>query len=307
MEGALRAYAYHTEDYGEGVKSTSIHRKSGFSQLKYELNPNAETVREGVHIQINGSGFRDHEFPDTGSATGRRVVLLGDSVAWGWGVSMQEAFPQQLEVALSALARLEREPEPVVFNLAVDGYSTSQELWLLRLRGLEMVPDLVVLSYVLNDAAESQDGGLARYFDDRWQLVRLFDSARERLRETQLREPQPKDYFQRIYRLNVERTAAHFEEFGRISKRSGVPILVAPMPVLQFEPSQDYRWTDIHRSIAALCEANGLLFVDLFDAFDGRTSSDYALDVLHPNVEGHALITQTLSREIASIWWGEGR
>lgn len=47
----------------------------------------------------NALGFRDHEFP-TGRSADCRVMAIGDSFTFGWGVSLEESWPKALETAL---------------------------------------------------------------------------------------------------------------------------------------------------------------------------------------------------------------
>ncbi len=103
-----------------------LHKPSRDPTLIYELVPGAQTVRDGVAIAINAAGFRDDEFPATLPDEASRIVVLGDSVAWGWGVPMPAAFPQVLERQLHE-RRWPPRASPIVYNLAVDGYATAQE------------------------------------------------------------------------------------------------------------------------------------------------------------------------------------
>jgi len=143
--------------------SLAIHRKSDDPLLVYELTPHAETTRQGILYKINAAGFRDDEFPI--QATPKqpkeyRIVVLGDSVAWGWGVDMNQAWPQRLEEELKTSLN---NPQISVYNLAVNGYATPQEVRIFSKYGLGYQPDLVILNYVLNDP-EVEDGGLSWYF-----------------------------------------------------------------------------------------------------------------------------------------------
>ncbi|MFP8874732.1 MAG: hypothetical protein VCB42_09450, partial [Myxococcota bacterium] len=124
----------------------ALHRRSEDPELIYELIPNAVAKRHGVEVSVNSSGFHDHEFPDSNSAARPRIVVLGDSVAWGWGVSMEHAFPQLIEEKLIRSPPNSGE-QPVVYNLGVDGYSTRQEIRVLETVGLGFAPDLIVVAY----------------------------------------------------------------------------------------------------------------------------------------------------------------
>lgn len=77
-----------------------------------------------------------------------RIVALGDSSTFGWGVESHEAYPIVLRDELNR-----RHPgRPVeVANLGVCGYSSFQGLVLLEGEGLRWRPDLVTISFGSND------------------------------------------------------------------------------------------------------------------------------------------------------------
>lgn len=111
--------------------------------------------RFSYSVSINSRGLRDrdHDFePQPGVF---RVVLLGDSVAWGWGVDDGLAFAD--------IAERELGPGVEVINLSVPGYSTDQQLATLRGEGRAYRPDLVLLCFVLNDVLgnETREGYLS--------------------------------------------------------------------------------------------------------------------------------------------------
>src|SRR5205823_150809 len=76
-----------------------------------------------------------------------RVLVLGDSVVFGWGVPFDDIFTSRLQVILSRdLARPVR-----VINTGITSYNTVQEYTYLKTEGLLLQPDLVILVYVPND------------------------------------------------------------------------------------------------------------------------------------------------------------
>jgi len=96
---------------------------------------------------FNSVGIRDHEYGLRPAQGARRIVILGDSVMYGPGLDLDRTFDNQLEGLLAAgpLAPIE------VINLAVPGYNTEQQAARLRARGLDLQPDLVVVSWTTND------------------------------------------------------------------------------------------------------------------------------------------------------------
>lgn len=302
-EGLVRVVQRLREPPDERI-SRLIHRASDDPELIYELVPGASGVRDGVPIVINDDGFRDDPFPAEGTRTGLRIIVLGDSVAWGWGVEMPQAFPQVLERELNA-ARSPDAPPHVVFNLAVDGYSTAQEVRLLETRVAAFNPDLVILAYVLNDP-DVADGGLARHFTS--SPVALVELVRQGWRRAAEPPPPPFDgrnwdheYHFYIHAKHKAQVETGFARLGRWRREHRVPILVAVVPVMLFEPGTPYPWQYLHDYIASLCRKEGLESLDLHEAFAGRSADGLKLDEWHPNAEGHAVIAGALHAFIHAL------
>ena len=59
----------------------------------------------GVDVRINQRKLRDAEYPYERPAGVQRVVMLGDSVTFGWGVPAEATVSKRLERALRAAGR----------------------------------------------------------------------------------------------------------------------------------------------------------------------------------------------------------
>jgi lysophospholipase L1-like esterase len=122
-------------------------RQSTVPDLIYELRPGLETCFQGVRVRTDGEGLR------VGGAVAKprgpgafRILLLGDSQAFGWGLADGDTLGVRLAEALAAPA------SPVeVVNAGVPGYNTAQEAAFLRARGSAYRPDCVILLYIGND------------------------------------------------------------------------------------------------------------------------------------------------------------
>lgn len=125
-------------------------------EIGYVLSPNQQGWFDEGWMTVNSLGFRGREV-ETPKPAGRfRIVVIGDSVASGLGVSDDETFASQMERVLTP--RFSRGNLDVV-NLAVGGYNTRQEVTLLR-RNLEKLdPDLVLLGFYVNDIEGSLENG----------------------------------------------------------------------------------------------------------------------------------------------------
>lgn len=110
---------------------------------------------EGVHVQkewntqirINSKGLRDQDYDYKKPEGIKRIVVLGDSFTWGYGVEEYERFTEVLENSL-----LENWQ---VINLGNPGYGNDQELLIFKNEGVKYNPDLVVVAFYMNDIADN--------------------------------------------------------------------------------------------------------------------------------------------------------
>lgn len=118
--------------------------------LTWELTPGWSGMEGGALVIINEDGLRERDLPREKPAGTRRILCLGDSVTFGHWVTAEQAFPRQLEHALSGRVggRLE------VINAGVPGYSPFQELLWMEEKGWSYQPDLIIVGFVLNDVVE---------------------------------------------------------------------------------------------------------------------------------------------------------
>jgi lysophospholipase L1-like esterase len=75
-----------------------------------------------------------------------RVLAVGDSCTFGLGVDDAETWPAQLETSLR-----ERGLDAEVINAGVPGYTAFQGQRWFEARGLDLKPDILVLSFGFND------------------------------------------------------------------------------------------------------------------------------------------------------------
>ncbi|MEA1949263.1 MAG: SGNH/GDSL hydrolase family protein [Thermodesulfobacteriota bacterium] len=101
-----------------------------------------------VRVRCNSQGLRDSEKRFAKPPGIRRIVVLGDSFMWGYGVENEEMFSAVLQDLLSGSETV---------NFGVNGYSTVQELVRLEIEGLRYEPDVTVLVFVWNDLEDNFD------------------------------------------------------------------------------------------------------------------------------------------------------
>ncbi len=128
--------------------------------LFYRLNPGLDlpltdiTMPPAVRprtrwtFHTGARGFNTDDVPLEKPPATFRIVMLGDSSTFGWGVDPGETYARRLQDALRG-----RHPGAAidVINLGVCGYSSLQGLVLLERVAAAYQPDVVALSYGSND------------------------------------------------------------------------------------------------------------------------------------------------------------
>jgi hypothetical protein len=108
------------------------------------LRPNLDVVIGGARFRTNASGLRDPERTLRKPPNTARIVVAGDSVAAGWGVTDDECFVRLLEVTPS-VNHTPHSPSRVEFiNCAAPGYAPGQRFEHLRIEGFRFDPDLML-------------------------------------------------------------------------------------------------------------------------------------------------------------------
>jgi len=148
-EGLLRLIEKRDPEFNRILLYDLYHKKSGEKflydpLLGWKNIPGLEFVTYGKKGKINSKGLRSPEYSYKKEAGSSRVLVLGDSFAWGFGVSDEELFSRVLEKKLR-----EKNPRVEVINGGVSGWGTDQELLFLEEEGYKYSPDKVVLMFFL--------------------------------------------------------------------------------------------------------------------------------------------------------------
>jgi len=95
-----------------------------------------------TRVRTSEQGLRDVEHA---YAKGERlrILALGDSFTWGYGVEEGERFTDRLQLSLGDGVE--------VIDAAVTGYGTDQELLYLAMEGVKYAPDVVLLCFGTED------------------------------------------------------------------------------------------------------------------------------------------------------------
>ncbi len=138
-----------------GIPSSEMNHfslsKSKYYQRDDEIKFVPRKNIRGVHnkkgsfsstFQTNSRGLRDKEYKLDKTEGIKRIVVLGDSFTWGYGVNNNEIYTERLESIL---------PNTEVINLGVTAYQLRQEITYFKREGIKYHPDIVIVGFCLND------------------------------------------------------------------------------------------------------------------------------------------------------------
>ena len=135
-------------------------------QLYWRLKPDQEcyTKIDRKPVHVNSHGTRGREFNSAKPAGTRRIISLGDSRTFGWGLSEAETYSDLLEKQLQA--RFGATEKIEVINCGVNAWSYPQMSIFFREFALKWQPDLVLLAdaNLWTQFSEHNDPGFVKQF-----------------------------------------------------------------------------------------------------------------------------------------------
>jgi len=289
-------------------------------------------------FRLNSKGFKDIEFNKEKAPGTYRILGIGDSFTFG-AVPYEYNYLTLLEDMLNAKPGGHRYE---VINMGIPGTSLDHYLALLLREGLELDPDLVILSIFLgNDLAETDKrqtvtsyvASLVRFL---WQVPEHFE-ARQINPLLTYEDDQPTFSYDRFLDIEVARAPIYFvknpdtekwlrnagkyvKEIDQVCVFKKVRLLIVLIPdELQIDgalqhavierrkvPARDMDFSLPNKRLSAELDQAGLSYVDLLEPFR-RVSSHtrlYKPYDTHWNIAGNRLAAEIIYNVIAN---GAGR
>ena len=295
---------------------------SSIPGLGYQLAPDKSTG----DILTDSHGFRVR--PAAKEPVRHNILLVGDSITYGLGVAYEKTYAPLLEASLTQ-ALGER---TAVWDAAVPGYNTDQELLQMEEMAPIVNPQLVIVQFCLNDYEEpyrlTPAGGLEGVrapqapqapsdagFSAGFSLIGLARQsyalifANQILREFQQLHP---EWFPRwahyVHHIHTkpgwERAKAALLRMDEAAKKRNVRLLIVVFP---YEPQLRLPDREAQDDLVRFAQAHQLSMLDLYAAFRAHWREDLYIgkrlragppDTMHLNERGHALASSEIARAI---------
>lgn len=236
-----------------------LKRVSDNPEIGHEHRPGASGRYMGVPVSINSTGQRDRDFSMQKATNVTRILMLGDSVTFGWGVRAEHTPSKLVESLLNS------EPSPKqieVVNTGVGNYNTAMEVSYFLDKGHQFSPDIVVLNYFINDAEPTpRRKSFVMEFSQAY--VRLA-SAMDKFSRSFLGGATWLDYYRDLYRAEQPgwiETQKAVERLVDFCRSRDIKLLLVNYPELH--ETRDYPFSDVTKAVGGIAGKQSIPFLDL--------------------------------------------
>jgi len=273
---------------------------------------------QGDYIRHNSLGLRDKEYPVQKSPNSKRVMILGDSFTYGYGITDDDViFPEILEKQLNS-DYAEQGILIEIINGGIPGSLTDD--WvdlLLRQEDLSQL-DVILIVFFLRDGTQTSSMGsffgpirdeIEKRNQERWlyqysYFYKLYQDAVDRsylsakyseaLNEAYLGEPWQTQEWD-ISKRNLLKIKSMAEEID-----AKVGLVVFPVLV---ELNDNYPFRDICDVLVSFGTENGIPTHNLLVDFLGRNGPDLWVSAYdqHPNAAAHQIAADSILPFLAQL------
>jgi hypothetical protein len=283
------------------------------AEVDYVLQPSYEKIHLTrsfrAYSKTNAEGIRaDKEFSSTHEGV-TRILFLGDSMVFGFGVGQDETIPVHLETGLNAEFP-GREFE--VINLGVPGYDFIKMNAYFD-RFIDLNPDVVLIGtnrtdligedtlgcYTTKNLCLARDTAICPFFSDN----RVTDSVLDRSRVYHF-------LARHISNLGSARERALWETHKpfanelveKIHAMGAVPVIVI-LPTAEIISNENSLTTGYYSIIQEFGKVNGVKVIDSSPVIiqNQDAPSLYLYADIHPNPNGTKVLGEEIARQLSEV------
>ena len=260
------------------------------------------------YVKLNGEGYRDVEHSVSRDAARSRVLIIGDSFAFGWGIPrLEDRIGEQVAGRLTSRTGQQWE----AINASRPGADTLDETGFLR-DMIKYRPNLVVLIYIFNDIdyliPQSNPAVLWNNRSVRflWSNSYLFQGMFLRIRTIYYRfrhsvtaptavsgEMTDAEFAAYSNPVLMSQHLTDLANFAGIAQRAGAKVLVVPFDFsVMLQPRAIVRYENFMRQT----QERGIPMCSMEHTWDGLAFRDLILNPAdgHPNEKGDRLAAEAI-------------
>lgn len=277
----------------------AMKRVSAIPDAGHDHIPGVSARLMGVDVRINSTGQRNPEIRRPKPGNVYRILMLGDSLTFGWGVREEQTSSRRLERMLNA-----DRPDGLqvsVVNAGVGNYNTRMQVAWLEAEGDKYEPDMVILNYFINDAELTpiRRGGTLR--ESSAAFVYFWGRA-DALQRKFLGKADWRQYYRDLYKEDAIGWRDTKNAFARLvvyARERKIPLLVVNYPELR--KLSPYPFNDISAQVAALARKHGFPYLDLLPSVAGQRPESLwvSREDAHPNAKAFEFFSDAIAGWVA--------
>jgi lysophospholipase L1-like esterase len=275
--------------------------------LFWRLMPNLLEMNFGpAKVFTDSHGFRSPEIDIQKPADEYRVMVLGDSSAFGFFIKNNETFGAKLTEALR-----QKYPQKHVklINAAISGYTTYQGATFMKEYGWKYSPDLIIIAF--NDDPQLEwKTDLERvppaFILPVFRLLyssNIYLTLKKEMINMQVKKNPAfalrPDFKNEKSRVTPEQVRQNVSYITETAKKSGAKVIIVSMP-LQSAGELIEKYRIVEEEVA---DQNNFPFLDLLYAWQDLPQNEVFFDVMHPTAKGHKMIADELYKIVLAQKW----
>lgn len=282
--------------YAHGIKFASED-----SRIGHEHTPNASGVYMGVPVAINSAGYRDREYPLLKPEGDIRIMMLGDSLTFGWGAKVEDTFADQLEALLNKGGGTGKTE---VINTGVGNYNTAMQVAAFLRNGHKFNPDVIVLNYFINDAEPTPQRKKNSFTEYSYAAVML-TGAFDTVSRLYLGKSDWKKYYADLYREDQPgwlQAKAAVAQLAAYCREKGIKLIMVNLPELhELSP---YPFSEVIARLSQLADQLGIAFHDTLPALAPEEPQSLWVSPTdaHPNAKADKIIAAEIAAAIGKFF-----
>ena len=269
-----------------------------------------------ITYRINSDGMRGDEILN--EKKGLRILAIGNSCTFGWGVRQEEIWTTKLK---NELSKTIPNKNIEIINCGVPGYSSHQGRKYFEQELLKYKPDIILVMFGWNDqwtagknisdAEQEAPNIIIISLQNIFSKLKIYQLFRKIILSTTEKEQViPLDQVTGKRRVSQKEFFLNLRSIVKTAKENSITAILMVPPVASIEnyfPEKTSRFHKNHLSyqqqVISAAKYEDILFVDhqlTFDKYDDLFSNP-SDDPIHFNSKGHSVFTDAVKETLIPI------
>ena len=300
-----------------------------YTEKGRRLIPNSNAVirnhylsKRDINVKINSLGFRDNEISANNKSNELRILVLGDSITWGDYLQASEVYVERIEHYLNAGYENKRVE---VINAGIGDVGLKEEIDILIDTGLSISPDIVIVSFYLNDSRPPwgfpgelgypgwlrRNSILASHIYNKYKLWQwMKEKGTDRFKwvydQNKLDWRNDRRAFLKLIDIaqydwgaawdsdSWESLAAHFSNLRDLSRENHFKVLIVAFPV-SYQIYANFLENYPQHTLNKIGRRNGFFYLDLLPLLRSHKTENLYFDHCHPRVTANDIIGKSIA------------